>query len=560
MRKKMISRRSFLKVAGVSSLCLAAAGCGAASTSTAAVSTASGSASSAAPAADKAVVLSVSSPAASLDPMGAEDTPSMNAVVNTNEGLFVQTAEGEIVNGLCEKYTVSDDQLTWTFTLRDTAWNDGTPVTSADFLYSWQRNADPANASLFAYQIEMSNMKNQADVLSGSKPLSDLGCTAPDDKTIVIELDAPCSYLTDLLAFSAWSPINQAFCEKEGDVFGTTKDDILYDGPYMVSDWQAGGSEITFSKNPNYWDAANVDVSSVTLRVVEDTQTAVMSYETGDLDYVKLTGDLVNQYSSDPDFTEVDGNFNYYLMYNTPKGGALGSQTFRQAVAYAIDRESLCKQVLEDGSQPAYTLVMRNLVSKDGVDFVDACEQMYKYDADKAKTLWEQAKKELGTDTVSFTITYDQEKDFAKDAAAFIQSAVENTLAGVTVELESTPKQNRIQKAKDGDFDTEIWGWGPDYADATAILAMEYSTHPSNYSGYKSADFDASYDEANSTLAGDANARWDALVKCANIYTEGASLTPLFQTGSACLTRSGLTGVTEPVTGHTFYKFLKYSV
>lgn len=505
----------------------------------------------------KSITVAVNSAVTSLDTIGAEDSVSMVAVANTNEGLFVQNINGEIQNGLCESYEISDDQLTWTFTIRDDAnWSNGKPVTADDFIYAWRRNADPANASLFAYQIEMSNIKNQAAVLTGEKPLENLGITALDDKTIQVNLEAPCTYLLDLLAFSPWSPLNQEFVEAEGDKFGTTKDDVLYCGPYVVSAWEAGGSNITLTKNENYWDAANVDVDEIVLQLVEDVQTAVMSYETGDLDYVALTGDMVNQHSQDEDFSQVQGNFNYYMMFNTGKE-VLNNQALRQAIAYSVNREELCSNVLMDGSIPAYTMVMHSLISHNNVDFADACDQFYFYNTEKAQELWEQAKKELGITSFTFTLTYDQEKDFAADAAAFIQSSVESTLDGVTVNLESTPKQNRIQKAKDGDFECEIWGWGPDYADPTAILAMYESTHPSNYCRWVSKDFDTLYHEANSTLAGDADARWDALMQCANICTEYAGCVPLFQTGSATLTRTGVEGVTQHITGvPCFYKFV----
>ena len=111
--------------------------------------------------------------------------------------------------------------------------------------------------------------------------------------------------------------------------------------------------------------------------------------------------------------------------------------------------------------------------------------------------------------------------------------------------ISSTPKKNRIQLAQDHDYDIELWAWGPDYADPTAILAMFESDHPSNYSLWSSDEFDKLYNEANTTLAGDETARWDNLIKCNDICTENAGCIPLFQTGSATLTKSNVTGITE---------------
>ena len=159
---------------------------------------------------------------------------------------------------------------------------------------------------------------------------------------------------------------------------------------------------------------------------------------------------------------------------------------------------------------------------------------------------------------MKINIIYDEEKDFAANTAAFIQSQLESTLDGLTVNISSTPKKNRIQLAQDHDYDIELWAWGPDYADPTAILAMFESDHPSNYSLWSSDEFDKLYNEANTTLAGDETARWDNLIKCNDICTENAGCIPLFQTGSATLTKSNVTGITEHNTGvPCYYKFVE---
>ena len=136
-----------------------------------------------------------------------------------------------------------------------------------------------------------------------------------------------------------------------------------------------------------------------------------MAYQNGDVDNVTLTGDMVGMYQDDPEFSNVLGSFNYYLMVNTTKDG-YDNKDLRQAIAYAIDRESLCTNVLNDGSTPAYNMVMKGLVSNADVeDFVDASGQYFQYDTEKAKELWAKAQEE--TDLREINIIYDEEKDFA---------------------------------------------------------------------------------------------------------------------------------------------------
>ena len=384
----------------------------------------------------------------------------------------------------------------------------------------------------------------------------ELGVTAVDDNTLQVELEYPVPFFLNLLTFSPWAPVKESKLTEEGDQFGVDKDSVLYCGAYTLDQWDVGGNTIVLKKNPDYWDAENVDVDEIDLVVISDTQQAVMAYQNGDVDNVTLTGDMVSMYQDDPEFSNVLGSFNYYLMVNTTKDG-YDNKDLRQAIAYAIDRESLCTNVLNDGSTPAYNMVMKGLVSNaDGEDFVDASGQYFQYDTEKAKELWAKAQEE--TDLREINIIYDEEKDFAANTAAFIQSQLESTLDGLTVNISSTPKKNRIQLAQDHDYDIELWAWGPDYADPTAILAMFESDHPSNYSLWSSDEFDKLYNEANTTLAGDETARWDNLIKCNDICTENAGCIPLFQTGSATLTKSNVTGITEHNTGvPCYYKFVE---
>lgn len=545
-----MSRRDFLKVgstAGLVFLGAGLAGCGG--------GTKSGT--SANISAQKTVNIAVSSAVMALDPIVAGDSVSMGLISNCCEGLFVKDIDNQSVNGLCDTYEVSDDQMTYTFHIRDgVKWSNGDPVTAADFVYAWQRNAKAENgAADFQYQIEMAAIKDYSDVLAGTKDVSELGVEAKDGSTIVMTLERPVPFLLDLLAFTPWAPVQQKFREDKGSSFALTKDDMLCCGAYTLMQYDISGNTITLTKNPDYWDAVNVDVDVINLQVISDTQQAVMAFENGTVDYVQLTGDLVNQYKDTDGFAKEAGNFNYYLMINTTLPG-LSNLNFRKAIAYALNREDICNNVLKDGSTPVNQMCMVGLFAKeDGTDFAAASPQLYTYDVEKAQETWKQAQQE--TDVREFTILYDQEKDFAQTTCAYIQDTLQKTLDGLTINLESTPKKNRI--ALEGTHDIEVCfhAWGPDYADPTAILAMYESDHPSNYSCWKNDEFDSAYEKANTTDAGNADARWDELMRCNEICTEQAVCIPIYQTGAATITRSGIGGVTQHITGiPCYYKFV----
>ena len=147
--------------------------------------------------------------------------------------------------------------------------------------------------------------------------------------------------------------------------------------------------------------------------------------------------------------------------------------------------------------------------------------------------------------------------------SAFTSQPNENDIergreALASIGYDETASMRFLPAVQDHDYDIELWAWGPDYADPTAILAMFESDHPSNYSLWSSDEFDKLYNEANTTLAGDETARWDNLIKCNDICTENAGCIPLFQTGSATLTKSNVTGITEHNTGvPCYYKFVE---
>jgi ABC-type oligopeptide transport system substrate-binding subunit len=370
-----------------------------------------------------------------------------------------------------------------------------------------------------------------------------------------MELEHPAPYLLDILAFTPWAPVQRKFREEKGADFALTKDDMLYCGPFTLTEYDSAGNTIGLTKNPNYWDAANVNLGGVNFQIISDTQQAVMAYQSGTVDYVELTGDLVNEMSSEEGFKQESGNFIYYLMMNTKRPG-LDNENLRIALAYALNRADICDNILKDGSTPAHQMCMVGLFSnEDGTDFASAAPQLYEFDEAKAQEYWEKAQSE--TDVREFTIVYDQEKDFAASTCAYIQDTVQKTLEGLTINLEATPKKNRIALADARDYDICFWGWGPDYADPTAILAMYESDHPSNYSAWADKEFDKTYNTANTTDAGKPDVRWEELTRCDEIVTSKAVCIPIFQTGSASLTNPKVTGVTAHITGiPCYYKYV----
>ena len=138
----------------------------------------------------------------SLDPQIATDGTSFEVIADYTDGLMQMDADGAAVPAIAETYDISEDGKTYTFHLRDAKWSNGDAVTAADFVFGWQRAVDPANASEYSYMLsDIGQVVNAAEIIAGEKPVTDLGVTAVDDKTLEVQLNVPVSYFLSLMYF-----------------------------------------------------------------------------------------------------------------------------------------------------------------------------------------------------------------------------------------------------------------------------------------------------------------------------------------------------------------------
>ena len=200
------------------------------------------------------------------------------------EGLYKANATGGYDLGLAESVDISEDGLTYVYHLRDTAWSNGDPVTAQDFEFAFKRLADPDSGAGGAWMLELTGIKNAAAILYDGADIDSMGVKALDEKTLELQLEFPVSYMSSLLRFPVFAPINQAFFEEVGDQFGKSADAIITCGAFKMSEWEPGGTTVILEKNEHYYDADNVAVEEMTFIAMKDTQTAVMAFEKGEID------------------------------------------------------------------------------------------------------------------------------------------------------------------------------------------------------------------------------------------------------------------------------------
>ena len=562
----MKNAKSLLAFGMAAAMALAATGCGGSATSASSAAESTSSASQAteaesASAGSGTLNIMLETPVESLDPQLATDGTSFEVIADYTDGLMQMDADGAAVPACAESYEVSEDGTTYTFHIReDAVWSNGDPVTANDFVFAWQRAVDPANASEYSYMLsDIGQIVNAAEIIAGEKDVSELGVTAVDDKTLEVQLNVPVSYFLSLMYFPTYYPVNQAFFESCGDTFATSPETTLSNGAFVLTSYEPAATAFELVKNETYYDADKVQLAGLNYQVIQDSQQALMSYQNGDLDTTLLNGEQVDQVKDDPEFTSVGAGYLWYISPNIKEVPELANLNLRLAMTFALDRDSICNDVLKDGCAPTYTAVPPEFAAgPDGSDFsadqtmfADACA----YDPDKALEYYEAAKTELSQDTFTFDMVVDAD-DAPQKVAQVVKEQLETTLPGMTINLTIEPKKQRVEDMQNGNFQLGLTRWGPDYADPMTYLGMWVTDNSNNYGFWSNADYDAIIAECTTgDLCTDPEGRWSALYDAEKIVMDEAVIFPLYTQCNAEMVSSAVSGIEfHPVALNRVYK------
>ena len=482
----------------------------------------------------------------SLDPQVATDGTSFEVIADFTDGLYQMDATGMPVPALAAETAISADGMTYTFKIREDAnWSNGDPVTADDFVYGWQRAADPAFASEYAFMItDIGLIKNGVAVNKGEMALDELGVKAIDAKTLEVQLESPVSYFTSLLYFPTFYPVNRAFVAACGDTYASSPATVLSNGAFVLTEYEPAGASIKLDKNPNYYDAAKVKLDGLNYQVIKDSQTSMLSYQNGDLDIVTLSGDQVELVQDDPEFSTVNAGYLWYITVNQAQYPELANVNFRKALSAAYDRDAICASIIKDGSAPATFAVPQNFATgPDGQDFRATAPQYEGSDKAKAVEYYTKACEELGKSEFSLTLLV-EDNPTAQDIAAFIQQEWQNTLPGLTVELKVETKKQRVLDIQEGNYNVCLTRWGPDYADPMTYLNMWVTGNSNNYGLWSNADYDAIIKSAiNGELSLDPVARWAALHDAETIIMDNMVILPVYQKNNAQMIKANVVGI-----------------
>lgn len=469
----------------------------------------------------------------------ATNTISFSALNNVYEGLYrLDEKSKPLAAGAVEKAAVSEDGLTYIFKLREDAkWSNGDPVVAADYVYGWQRTADPKTAAEYAYLYEL--VKNGADVTSGKKGVEELGIKAKGYYELEVTLERQTPYFDYLLAFPSFFPQNKQAVEKYGEKYATSSDTAVYNGPFTLTEFDGPGTDTdwSYTKNDQYWDKATVQLDKIAVNVVKEAPTSLNLFQDGQADDVILSGELAKQMADDSQLViEKEARTSYLEFNQRAEDSPYRNENLRKAISYSIDRKAVVNRILGDGSIAATGLVPSGMSfsPKGNVDFADENKDLLSEDKAKAKEYWEKAKQELNIDSLKFDLVGD-DTDSTKKIMEYIQGAVKENLDGVDVTVTSVPFTVRLDRGKSGDFDVIMSGWGADYSDPSSFTDLFVTGNSYNRGHYSDKKYDELVKAAGTTDAADLEKRWDDLVDAENVLIETMGVAPIYQKAEAHL-------------------------
>ena len=473
----------------------------------------------------KSVTYRVAEEPPTMDPQLMNSIPSATAAIHTCTGL-TRNVEGEIKGDGAEKWDVSEDGLTYTFHLRDgLKWSDGEDLTAEHYVYGIQRLLDPKTASEYAF-IGMI-IKNASAVNKGEMAVSELGVTAPDDKTVQITLEHPATYFLSMMAMSQFCPARPDLVEKYGKDYAADPEKAAYSGPFLVSDWKHG-DEIVLTKNDNYWDKDSVKLDEIVIKTVLNTNTAVAMFEDGELDITEVPPEMSQQYDDQSEYF-FDGS-NDYLVCNMTEGRVLQNKNLRLALNYAVNRDEYI-QLATNGVYQANTRYVLPDVngSAEGTNYGE--EFPYEAfpssgDEAKAKEYLNAAMSEMGVSdpsqiTVEFLTT---DTDLAKTQAEVLQEQIQRVL-GIKIEIRQVTYKQRLEMEANKEFDLVFTGWVPDYSDPYSYLELWTTDSTYNHSSYSNPEYDKRL-KASLTET-DPKTRMTELFEAEKIFLEDGAIVPL---------------------------------
>ncbi len=472
-----------------------------------------------------------------LDPHRTSTISESHILRDLFEGLVIYDAAGNLIPGAAIDWTVSEDGLTYTFALRPGAmWSNGDPVVADDFVFSYRRIMDPATAAEYANVLYP--IKNGEAVNKGEMPVDQLGVRAVDAGTLEITLQNPTPYFLQLLTHQTSYPLHPGNVAEFGDEF-VRPGNLISNGPYTLGE-NIPNDHITLVKNPNFYDAANVQIDQVVYYPMQDRSACLRRFEAGEIhscsdvpteqmDYIKANlGER---------FRNVPYLGTYYYAIDT-REAPWSDVKVRQALSMAIDRDYLAEDLWANAMVPAYSLVPPGIDNYGDAVLADFADLPMLDRIDAAKALLAEAGFGPGN-PLKVEIRHNVGENHARTATAIVGMWAELGVETTVIAVEGASYYPYLQQG--GAFQIARAGWIADYADPQNFLFMLQTDNPTfNYAHYSNADYDAAMAKAATIV--DLDERAAVLAEAEALITRDQPFVPLLHYGSLSLVSDKLVG------------------
>lgn len=498
-----------------------------------------------------------------LDPALNSAVDGGNMLITLFETLLIIDQDNKVQPGQAEKYEVSPDGLTWTFTMRDgLKWSDGTDLNAKDFEYTFKRIADTNVAAPYAETV-IGMIEGYKDAIDSKNP-EKLNVKASDDgKTLTIKLAYPCSYFDKIVAFGTMSPVQKATVEKNGDSWATKPETYVCNGPYTITEWTPS-EKIVCKKNENYkggWDSSKIVNDKLTFLLLEDSSASYTAYTGGTAQLIKdvpteeiptLKKDKKDEFNVDP----ILGT--YYLSMNLNKA-PFNNKNVRKALSLAIDRDYVANTVMQGTYSPAYNYVGTGVDDVDPGKFLEnakAANGGKTYISEDYKANLEEAKKALAEagypEGKGFpTITYStNDAGYHKAVAEYLQQVYKDL--GITMNIDIVDWSSFTPKRRAGEYEMARNGWVMDYNDASNMIELFVSSNGNNDGKYNNPAFDKAM---NDSKVADKTAHFAALHEAEKIVSEDYGFIPVAYYNDFWLQNTSLKGTWHSPYGYWYLQY-----
>ncbi len=417
-----------------------------------------------------------------LDPAIITDEPAGRVAQALFEGLTTRNAKGEVIPGMAQSWTLSPDNLTYTFTMRTGAkWSNGAPVTSFDFLNSWERALNPATGAQYSYQLYYL-LNGEAYGTGRITEFSQVGVKAPDDHTLVVTLVHPTAYFLELTALPTLMPVYLPTVRQYGRDW-TKPGRIVSNGPYVLKAWRLN-DYILLETNPQYYRPIAIHRIKV---LPTDSPTACFNLfysRKTDLiiDKNSIPAELVQDIKNKPYFHANPFGATTFIRFNV-KRKPFDDVRVRKALALALDKQDIVDKITRAGESIANTLVPPGSVGY-------TPPQGLARNLDEARRLLAEAGYPNGQGFPDVTMLYPARGSVWIQMATEVQALWRRDLGISSIQLRGQEWRVYLNTEQLIDFDISLADWIGDYNDPQTFLDMFVTDGGNNETGWSFPQYD----------------------------------------------------------------------